>query len=179
MIYFTSDLHLGHKNIIKYCNRPFQSVAEMDLAIINNWNSIITPKDEVYILGDVTFNREQLLYYMSQLAGRIYIIPGNHDNWVKQLNRTPIVYSISMFPVMLLPQLCEIEGIILCHYQMKNWNKAHYNSIHLYGHSHGNSIPEGKSMDVGVDCNNFIPISLDEVISIMKTKPNNFNYIGE
>jgi len=179
MIYFTADPHFGHKNIIEYCNRPFQSITEMDLSIINNWNSVVNSTDTVYILGDVTFNMTILSFYIQQLNGRILIIPGNHDRWVGgDLNN---IKSRSSIPVIQLPQLYEIKylRLVLCHYQMKNWNKSHYNSIHLYGHSHGNSIPEGKSMDVGVDCNNFTPISLDEVRSIMETKPNNFNYIGE
>ena len=178
MIYFTADLHFGHKNIIKYCKRPFSTIEEMDLALINNWNSVVDIKDIVYILGDVTFNIESLKFYMSQLKGSIKIIPGNHDNWLNAFDCHKVI-SISNFEVQLLPSLYELKRMVLCHYQMKNWNRAHYNSIHLYGHSHGNSISEGKSMDVGVDCNNFTPISIDKVLSIMETKPNNFNYIGE
>lgn len=68
--------------------------------------------------------------------------------------------------------------ITLCHYAMRVWNKSHFNAWQLYGHSHGNLSPLGKQYDVGVDNNDFNPISLEKLIKVMENKPNNFNYIG-
>jgi hypothetical protein len=67
--------------------------------------------------------------------------------------------------------------ITLCHWCMRVWPKSHYNSWHLYGHSHGKLPSEGKSHDVGVDNNNFYPLSLIEITKIMKYKPDNFNLV--
>ena len=62
---------------------------------------------------------------------------------------------------------------------MRVWARSHYNSIHLYGHSHGRLDGIGKSMDIGVDTNNFYPYSLDDILKIMKTKPDNPNIIKD
>jgi len=77
-IYFTSDLHLGHKNIIQYCNRPFVSIDEMNKVLIDNWNSVVKSNDTVYQLGDFSFNKNPKTY-LSQLNGNIIHIWGNHD----------------------------------------------------------------------------------------------------
>lgn len=71
MIYFTSDLHLGHKNIIRLCNRPFSSIEEMDAVLIENWNRKVHQNDTVYILGDLMFRSEKPPEeYLRQLKGR-------------------------------------------------------------------------------------------------------------
>ena len=89
VIYFTSDLHFSHYNIIKYCNRPFESVDKMNNILINNWNKIVKENDEVYILGDITLGDNEK--YLNRLKGSKYLIKGNHDKirthenlkWVK------------------------------------------------------------------------------------------------
>ena len=84
MIYFISDTHFYHKKIIKYVNRPFKDVEEMNNTLINNWNKRVKHKDEVYILGDFSFgNKEQTLDLLNKLNGRKYLIKGNHDRVVK------------------------------------------------------------------------------------------------
>jgi len=62
---------------------------------------------------------------------------------------------------------------------MRVWNKSHYNTWQLYGHSHGKLAPVGKQYDVGIDNNDFAPISIEDLAKIMKRKPNNFNYISK
>lgn len=80
-IYFTSDLHLGHSNIIDYCSRPFSSVAEMDETIISRWNETVDSTDTVYLLGDFCFGgKEKTLEYLNRLQGQIILIQGNHDH---------------------------------------------------------------------------------------------------
>ena len=71
MDFFTADLHLGHKNIIKYCNRPFSSLKDMDETIINNWNSVVGKNDTVYALGDLVFGFHKYEKYLNQLNGKI------------------------------------------------------------------------------------------------------------
>ena len=67
MIYFTADHHFGHANIIRHCARPFQSVGEMDRALLDNWNARIKPQDTVYILGDLFFRNAVSVEKYSQL----------------------------------------------------------------------------------------------------------------
>ena len=80
-VWFTSDLHFWHKNICKYCNRPYETIEEMNEAIIANWNSVIKEDDVVFVLGDLGFcGIEKLRHLMSQLKGKIFLIQGNHDS---------------------------------------------------------------------------------------------------
>ena len=79
-LYVTSDTHFNHKNIIKYCNRPFNDVYEMNETLINNWNSVVTPEDIIYHLGDFGFGtKEELQEIFDRLNGYKYLIMGNHD----------------------------------------------------------------------------------------------------
>ena len=171
-IFFTADLHLGHKNIIRYCGRPFSSVEDMDATIIKNWNAKVTSNDLVYIIGDFAFGqREQVLGYIQKLNGKKILIDGNHDNIGQPKN-----YGfIEKWPI----REIKIEGqhITLSHYAMRVWNKSHFDSWMLYGHSHGTLEPQGKSWDVGVDYNNFEPLSFEEIKKIMESRPHNFNWI--
>ena len=162
-IFFTADLHLGHANIIKYCNRPFESIQEMDRAIINNWNSRVQPNDTVYVLGDFCWHSES--DYITILNGKKIFIKGDHDSWMA--DSTQRLMNIKV----------DNQAITLCHWKMEVWAKSHYGAWHLYGHSHGTLPPTGKSWDVGVDCNNFYPLSFSDVTKIMQERPDNFNLV--
>ena len=86
MTYFTADLHLGHEGIIRFCNRPFDSVPEMDKALILNWNSRVTTRDDIYILGDLFHkNKENAEDILKRLKGRKHLVIGNHDGWLKDI----------------------------------------------------------------------------------------------
>ncbi|MDE6030769.1 MAG: hydrolase, partial [Oscillospiraceae bacterium] len=80
MIYYTADLHFGHDNVIKFDNRPFSSVEEMDRTIIEHWNGRVTYNDDVYIVGDFAFKNERpFTWYLDRLKGKKHLIVGNHD----------------------------------------------------------------------------------------------------
>ena len=169
-IYFTADTHLGHKNIIDYCIRPFSTVEEMDQAIIDNWNSVIGSKDTVYHLGDFSLGGfEQFVLYIMRLNGRIKIVPGGHDyRWIKGGKEFVAPSNTGHFAE-LLPALCEIKHnkrtFVLCHYPIESWRKKYYGSIHLHGHSHGNLEKKEKNrIDVGIDCWKYYPVSLEKII---------------
>jgi calcineurin-like phosphoesterase family protein len=174
MIFFTSDLHLNHSKIIDYCNRPFSSIEEMNETLIQRWNDRVCQKDTIYVLGDLVFGNP--IPFIERLNGIVYIIPGSHDKQIRKLS--------NCYPNMnqVLPALTErkfVYGdneilIVMCHYSMRKWNKSHYGSWHLWGHSHGNLPPFGLSFDVGVDTNNFFPYSLDDVVAKMKTLSREF-----
>jgi len=171
-IFFSADLHLGHKNVIQYCNRPFPSLEEMDETIIRNWNNVVTqPQDLVYCLGDFAFTNHR--EYRRRLNGRIILIEGNHDKGPNQQ------LFEKVYPIHRLKMKDLGLDITLCHFAMRVWDKSHFNSWHLYGHSHGGLAPEGKSWDVGVDNNAFTPLSLDQIIKIMEGRPDNFNLVKE
>ena len=158
--FFTSDTHFGHENILKYSNRPFKTIEEMDETIISNWNNTISKEDIVYHLGDFCMGND-FEKYSKRLNGRINYIKGSHDksNWT---------YMIELYPKDLLDEFGNKRLIVLCHYSMRSWAKSHYASWHLFGHHHGKLEPYGLSFDIGVDCNNFYPFSLEEIKKRMK-----------
>ena len=172
-MYFTADTHFKHGNIIKYCNRPFSSVEEMDETIIENWNKVIKPDDIVYHLGDFMFARgfdatNQIRRYASRLNGKIHLLLGNHDmKLIKNLYDSKAFESIHK----LLEIRHQNQKITLCHYAMRVWNCAHHGAWQLYGHSHS-TLPDigGLQIDVGVDCFNFTPIHFDEIKAIMNKR---------
>ena len=171
--FFTADTHFSHSGIIHYCNRPFSSFEEMNETIIQNWNNKVQPKDTVYHLGDFAFGqRAEILSLTKRLNGHIILIEGNHDNIGQPKN-----YGFSeKYPI----REIKLEGhhITLNHYAMRVWNKSHYDSWHLYGHSHSTLEPIGKSWDIGVDNNKFFPLSFDEIKKIMDNQPHNFNWVS-
>jgi calcineurin-like phosphoesterase family protein len=173
-IFFSADLHLNHDAIRRYCGRPFSSVEEMDEAIITNWNNKVGDKDLVYLLGDFCFlsKREDILKIRNRLKGNIVLMEGNHDRNIGSPGNFGFASKHKMLEL-------KIEGqyITLCHYSLRVWPRSHYDSWSLFGHSHGCLESIGKSMDVGVDCNNFTPVSFEEVKAIMEQKPHNFNWV--
>ena len=159
-IFLTSDFHDHHKNIIKYCNRPFEHTKEMGEAMITYHNELVKPQDVVYILGDIGMGDVEP--FVKQLNGNLHLILGNHDH---RDNYHKYFQSVNSY----LELRMNKNKIILFHYPIAKWNGCNYGndkcgSFHFYGHSHGNFKNGGRSMDVGVDTNNFRPYNLDEVI---------------
>ena len=169
MTYFGSDWHLGHANIIKYDNRPFDSVSEMNEAIINNHNSIVLPEDEFYFLGDFCMgDHSKAESYLSRINGKKFFVRGNHDKQQTiELYKKYGTYLGGMAEVR-----AGGKSITICHYAMKVWNHSHHGSYHLYGHSHGTLLedPGSLSFDVGVNCWDYKPVSMDDVERKMSKK---------
>lgn len=176
--FFTADHHFGHGNIIRYSNRPFSDVDEMDDTLIAKWNEVVGPKDEVYYIGDFTLlNDESADRYFEQLNGRIYVLPGSHDRWITRPTFQP---NTKNDYVRILPSLHSLDGliksfdghdlpIVLCHYAMRSWDRSHYGSWHLFGHHHGSLPSYGLSFDIGVDCWDFYPVPFEKVKDKMAT----------
>jgi calcineurin-like phosphoesterase family protein len=171
-LFFTSDTHWGHTNIIKYSQRPFENVVDMNFKLIQYWNAVVGPKDTVWHLGDFAFMQfPQFKNVLRQLNGSINFIFGNHDKMIDQnyeeIMRMGKIRSMQNYAEV------KINGKMFClfHYGQRVWNKSHHGSIHLYGHSHGSLPPHGLSVDVGVDCKEitpeYRPIHLDEVLKYM------------
>lgn len=160
-IYYTSDNHFFHANVIKYSKRPFKDVEEMNYQMIKRWNETVKPQDTIYHLGDFGFSKpEQNNRIAAQLNGQKFMILGNHDK------SAPIGFTR-------LGQCHEIydgnHKVILCHYALRVWNKSHHGSLHLYGHSHGSLPGDSQSLDVGVDCWDYYPTNIEQIIRRMKT----------
>ncbi|WP_183507352.1 metallophosphoesterase family protein [Methylobacterium brachythecii] len=158
-IWFTSDHHFGHTNIIRFCGRPYSSVEEMDEALVERWNSVVGSNDEVWHLGDFAHrcgpNRMREIF--SSLRGRaVHLVLGNHDR--KHTLELPWA-SVQHYAEL------RIDGrlIVLFHYGLRAWNQSGRGSWSLYGHSHGSLPGTPSSSDVGVDAWNFRPVSLDEI----------------
>lgn len=166
MIYFTSDTHFDHARIIELCGRPFKDVDEMNETMVRNWNARVQPSDTVYHLGDFTMGGADVAEkFLPRLNGRINLIWGNHDRKaVRQMVRwhTSTAYT----------EINHLgKPITLCHYSLRVWNESHRGSLSLYGHSHNNLPGNSQSLDVGVDCWEFTPVTLDEIMGRMATLP--------
>ena len=130
MKFYTSDLHLGHENMIRFDNRPFCSVEEMTEKIIDNWNSVVNNNDDVYILGDFAWRNDIGYAALKQLRGNKYLIRGNHDR-LNSAMRSQFIWVKDYAEIK-----DEDKNIVLCHYPIAHWRNADYGTIHLYGHIH-------------------------------------------
>jgi len=176
-IYFTSDHHFGHKNILKYQpNRNFTSVEEMDQAFVNNWNQVVQNGDDVYHLGDFAFLPLDRFQQLCQsLHGNIHVILGNHDQVIID-NHLELLTSKTLTSIQQYLEL-KIKGypkIVMFHYAMRTWHHRSKGTVHIYGHSHGKVPPYGKSVDIGVDCQeitkDYSPIHINELTDYMSRR---------
>ena len=168
-VFLTADTHFDHRNIIKYCNRDFNSVEEMNQTIIDNWNNVVKKNDIIYHLGDFAFNNH--LKFIKQLNGKKHLILGNHDEMSKFLHQ--YFTSVQQYKVLKFVE----PNITLFHYALRVWHKSHFGAYHAYGHSHGTLPSIGKSHDVGVDTNNFKPYALEDLNEIFRNKQININMV--
>lgn len=171
-VFFTSDLHHNHLNIIRYCNRPYNSVEEMNEGLVQSWNSVVPEDGHTFILGDLSFSKDfsgKAVPWLLRLNGTKSLILGNHDKHVAKADLSAVFYNhvFEMADVLIGDQ-----PVVLCHYPMVSWNGSHRGSWQLYGHVHG-TIPDPKDkyqMDVGVDCNNMKPFTFEQIKANMATK---------
>jgi len=184
-IWITSDTHFNHKNIAgpkisswKSGYRNFNSIQEMNTALIKNINDCVKEDDILYHLGDWSFGGAQNILYFRRalICKNIHLILGNHDQHIVDEEIESNGESFNPFNLFSSVQNT-FTGYIgktyfhLSHYSHRVWPSSHKGSIHLYGHSHG-SIPDyGKSMDVGVDAHKeFRPYHINEILQIMSKR---------
>lgn len=171
---YISDLHFGPKNVIRFDQRPFMDVEEMDAKIIALWNEKVSKGDNVYVLGDFCYRNEQPeQWYLEQLKGHKHLIIGNHDTKLLK-NEIAMAHFESVDKIMNIKY--DHENIILCHYPLATWDKAHYGSWHIYGHVHGNNsdeesmefinfmVKKEKALNAGCMINNYMPATLEELV---------------
>ncbi|MHC2109124.1 metallophosphoesterase family protein [Methylobacterium sp. CM6246] len=166
-IFFTADHHFGHANIIRFCRRPFADIVEMDEAMIDRWNAVVGPSDEVWHLGDFAHrcgpNRRAEIF--GRLRGRaIHLVLGTHDRG-----------ATLDLPWASIQRYAEVSmqgrSLILFHYALREWRRSASGTLSLYGHSHGELPRIPGSCDVGVDCWNFGPAAFEDVLQRISSTP--------
>jgi calcineurin-like phosphoesterase family protein len=172
--WFTADLHFGHKRMLAPLRR-FSTLDVMDETIVSRWNERVGQKDDVYVLGDVSFYKpDKTAELLARLNGaQKFLITGNHDKNTALLSRF-FAWQKDLHTIK-VPDLEATDGmrrIVLCHYAMRIWSRSHYGAWHLYGHSHGSleDLPTSLSFDVGIDCHDYYPFSYDDVKLKMNLK---------
>ena len=169
-IYYISDLHFSHEKIIKFCNRPYKTIEEMDEDIINKWNSIVTPNDVVRILGDIALPKskddvEKAIKLVKRLNGKKSLIIGNHDTELLEEERFRQLFS----SIKHYDKVTDNgRNVILSHYPIEEWDGFYKGYIHLYGHIHNNNVNLKKldnRYNVSLEVLDYKPKTLDEIIS--------------
>jgi calcineurin-like phosphoesterase family protein len=158
-VFFTADTHFGDHRVLNISKRPFSSVDEMDGTIMEGWNTVIEPEDEVWHLGDFARTAKIAAGVFPLLNGRKHLIIGNND--------PPAVLPLNWISVQSYAEI-EVDGIplVLCHYPFRTWNRMGKGAINLHGHSHGRLKALKQQFDVGVDARQFRPVTLAGLMGV-------------
>ena len=169
MILYTSDLHFGHANVIKYDHRPFADRDEMDHVLIELWNGRVQPDDTVYIVGNLCYRSGNTAdWYLRQLKGHKILILGNHDAPILD-NPKALHYLEGVEKMMNIRD--GDKKICLCHYPLAEWDGYYYGNWHIYGHIHNNKNEayefmktKDHALNVGCMINNYTQASFNELV---------------
>ena len=173
--WFCADLHLGHRNILKYTPRPWNTIEEMNEAILSNFNSVLGKRDELYIVGDFAFDRHG--YWINAIRGKKFLIRGSHDKMsVEHYRCFTEVDDVKKI------KLKNKRFCIMMHCCPRIFEKSHYGAYCLFGHSHGRLKTFNLSVDVGIDSNDvpnkYFPTHEDNIIKIMDEREKMMNEAG-
>lgn len=160
-IWVISDTHFYHDNIIEYTNRPFKDAMTMNLAIRDNWNSVVAPEDKVYHLGDVYMgargrSREEIEAFLKSLNGKKRLILGNHD-----AGHDHVIQRV--FEKIYLIRWFKEYGIVLSHIPM-HIDSIKKDYVNVHGHIHEKLSPKGPYRNVSVEWTNYRPIEITEIL---------------
>ena len=179
MIYYIGDLHLMHENCLKFDNRPFETVEEMNEAIVANWNKTVTKNDTVYIVGDVCMKvTPEVLQTLRRLNGTKYLAIGNHDSrLVKELSKLDPSAQNMYFSQMKESFFIKDEdrNVFISHFPHASWNRMEHGSYHVYAHLHTNLMnPVGAFMlshmyaaNAGCMLHHYTPVTLTQLFEDM------------
>jgi calcineurin-like phosphoesterase family protein len=177
--FFTADLHLNHFNIMKYCGRPFHALKQMNNALVENWNKVISKDDTVYLLGDFCFEgkKSEVLKWKAKLNGHIILVRGNHDHKITRKAFKPdchdeLEMQIGIFKCVLAhrplyPEYYNIPERDRTAQVERELQYEKYDFV-ISGHVHNLRLWTGKSLNVGVDMHNFTPLSYDDVLALLE-----------
>lgn len=176
-VWFTSDPHFNHTNIIKYCKRPFDNVEDMNQVLIDNWNMVVDHDDLIICCGDFSLgSSKDAINVLKKLNGHKLLIRGNHEKSVLNSREAMDFFDGGVYDLLEVTILDEevsdgFQDIILCHYPMVVWDKSHRGSWQLFGHVHGMLDGDKRlspnQIDIGVDSNGFRPLSYQEIKEII------------
>lgn len=162
--YFTADHHFGHAGALGLYRRPFASVADMDREMIDRWNSVVRPEDDVWHLGDFAVRqpRGRVRSLLAALHGRKHLIVGNNDDPAAGDGWESIQPYVEL----------EVDDrrLVLCHYPFRTWRNMGRGWINLHGHSHGRLKPLPRQFDMGVDVWDFRPVQLAKLLGSRKAR---------
>lgn len=175
LLFFTSDHHFGHANVIKHCSRPYSSVEEMDTDLIKRWNEKIPKNGMVIHGGDLSMNLskgELYAKYLKHLNGKIiFQVIGNHDRKLENhlYNNKPKNDSFGDKCLITVKDPGFEYGykkIVVNHFPELSWYHKEKGAWHVFGHVHGNLIhPHKNAVDITIDANDYYPISYSELKS--------------
>jgi len=190
-IYFTSDLHFGHENVIRFDNRPFETVEEMDAELVRRWNAKVDRGDLVYVLGDMIWKtkNDDALNIIKSLNGQIILIKGNHDRFLSNAKAKNALAAVKDYDdICVMLEDGTTRRCVLSHYFIPMYNGHRYQGIHLHGHSHftdeadfeidlaeqlNNQGIRNEIYNVGCMYWNYEPVTLDEILRHGRTiRPN-------
>lgn len=172
MLYFTSDLHFGHENMLRIC-RDFSCVEEMDRELIRRWNERVRDRDTVYICGDFCYrNQTPAAHYLRRLRGRKILLAGNHDRqWLKNMDETEKAHYFAEIGDIINAKYNGVK-LRFCHYPMLSWESARRGAVLICGHIHG--ARQGMEYDLfrqipfafnaGVDLHDYRPVTFRELV---------------
>ncbi|MGQ7794486.1 hypothetical protein ACUN0C_18940 [Faunimonas sp. B44] len=158
-IYVISDTHFGHRNIIRYCNRPFVDEQEMSDIMVERWNAVVRPNDIVYHLGDVYFGAANALY-PTVLNGRKRLILGNHDD-----GKDPALHRA--FQKIMVWRMWPEFGLLFTHVPVHADGLKHHDLINVHGHIHErlilgeDGLPDERYANVSVEQTNYMPVNIE------------------
>ena len=185
--FFSSDHHFGHANIIKYCNRPFKDVEEMNEEMVARWNSRVGVDDCVMYLGDFSLSESAVIQYSHRLNGKKILIPGNHDQCFPhkrspaKIERATALYEKNGWAVYPLDcHMTNTQGTFrLCHfpyltqkeneeydvrYKQYRPERTDERELLFHGHVHGTWKTLTGMVNVGVDVWDFYPVTIQEIL---------------
>ena len=163
--WFVADSHFGHGRIIELAGRPFRNIAEHNEALIRAWNGVVAPGDVIWHCGDFGFgDPERIDATFARFEGTKHLIAGNHDG--------PAVLTLPWASVSTIAEtIVDGQRITMCHWPLRTWPGARKGAIHVYGHLHGRLRGNRQSLDVGVDCWDFWPVTLADIRRRLRTLP--------
>ena len=185
-IFFTSDTHFGHENVLRFDNRPFASVDEMDEELIRRWNEKVGKGDLVYMLGDMIWKtrNDDAPTLIKRLNGQILLVKGNHDRFLHNSKAVKALAGVKDYDdITVTLEDGTVKRCILSHYFIPMYVGSRYGAIHLHGHSHKtaeadielkiaemlteNGIPN-RIFNVGCMYWDYAPVTLDEILESEK-----------